>query len=192
MTFVIGSERVPPSESKGPPKNRSSPSRAARLRTCGDLSTRSRTHSLKVTWMVDFEHTNFWRPPGRAVLGVFLIERSHATNTCRKTPRGATPAAHRPGAPLDATRQAAGVPWARSQFPPATLARPRRWGDAGPAAAPAAADQKAGAPGRRHSDSSQVQRSGSAVGNQDLNVFDSTAEPRDRHTLATGGGHLEW
>ena len=47
---VTLSERVPPSESKGPPKNRSAPSRAAPLRTGGDLSTRSRTHSLKVTW----------------------------------------------------------------------------------------------------------------------------------------------
>ena len=50
---VTLSERVPPSESKGPPKNRSGPSRAAPFRTGGDLSTRSRTHSLKVTWVFD-------------------------------------------------------------------------------------------------------------------------------------------
>ena len=49
---------------------------------------------------------------------------------------------------LHATRQAAGVPSARSQPPPVTLARPRRWGGAGPTAAPAASVQQAGAPGR--------------------------------------------
>jgi len=64
----------------------------------------------------------------------------------------ATLADHRPGAALPATRQAAGVPSARSQPPPVTPARPRRWGDAGPTAAPAAADQKAGAPGRQLSE----------------------------------------
>jgi hypothetical protein len=78
---------------------------------------------------------HFSRSPGRAVLGVFLIERAHATNTCRKTPRGATPAGHRSGASAPATKQAAGALSARSQpfNPPprdradgATLGRPRQ------------------------------------------------------------------
>ena len=55
----------------------------------------------------------------------------------------ATLAAKRSGASLPATREAAGVPSAWSQSHPVTLARPRRWCDAGP---PKAA-QKAGAQG---------------------------------------------
>ena len=96
------------------------------------------------------------------------------------------------GAPLPATRQAAGVPSARSQPSPVSLSRPRRWGDAGPPAARAAADQKAGAPGRHRSGSDQRQRaaaaaaaaiSGSerrAASGQPLTTPDSESPPRSR------------
>ena len=79
-------------------------------------------------------HVGLWRRLGCAVLDVFLIDPSHATSTGRKTSRGATPAGHRPGAALHATRQAAGASSAWSQLsndPPrdradgATLGRPR-------------------------------------------------------------------
>ena len=72
--------------------------------------------------------------------------------------RGATLAVRRPGAAVPATRQAAGVPSARSQSVPVTLARPRRWGDAGPQG------QKSGAPGRQ--DSNQDQQSAIRISGQ--------------------------
>ena len=60
---------MPPSESKGPPKNRSAPSRAAPLRTGGDLSTRSRTHSLKVTSVLSLGRRNAKTTPSTLKVG---------------------------------------------------------------------------------------------------------------------------
>ena len=80
---------------------------------------------------------NFWRSSGRA--GIDLVPTMHRrlTFALRTMSTRATPAAHLPGAAVPATRQAAGAPSARSQPPPVTPARPRRWGDAGtPAAKP--------------------------------------------------------
>jgi len=53
-------------QSKGPPMERGASSREARDLTCGDLSTRSRTLSLKVTWLRDMPSCG--QPPA-ATLG---------------------------------------------------------------------------------------------------------------------------
>ena len=92
---------------------------------------------------------NFWRSPGRAGFDIVPTTPIRLPISLRTMSNRATLAGHRNGAAVPATRQAAGVPSARSQPPPVTPARPRRWGDAGRPAAQAAADQKAGAPGRR-------------------------------------------
>ena len=86
----------------------------------------------------------------RGVPGLTLCLRcpSGCTSRPAQCRYRATPAVHRSGAAVPATRQAAGAPSAWSHLSPASPARPRRWGDAGTPAARAAADQKAGAPGR--------------------------------------------
>ena len=91
---------------------------------------------------------DLWRSPGRAGFDIVptMSNRRHPRSAqCLtgqpprytlpvhlSTPRGRPPACHRRG---------------RSPIP-SPSARPRRWGDAGPPAAIAAADQKAGATGR--------------------------------------------
>jgi len=112
-------------QSKGPPMERCAPLREARILTCGDLSTRSRTLSLKMTCGNDSEggasptllseNPDFWRSSGRAGIAIvptmpIRLRLPHRTMASR-----ATPAVHRSGAPLHATMQAAGAPSARSQ-----------------------------------------------------------------------------
>ena len=89
------------------------------------------------------------RSPGRAGFDIVPAMSIRSPLTHRTMSNRATLAAKRFGAPLQATRQAAGVPSVRSQPSPVTPARPRRWCDAGPPAARAAEDQKAGAPGHQ-------------------------------------------
>ena len=115
---------------------------------------------LALTGACRARHCAYDAPPG--------VPPRSAQCRCR-----APPAVHSPGAALHAARQAAGVPSARSQPAPVTPARPRRWGDAGTTAAPAAADQKAGAPGRQCSD----QRSESAGSDSGSRQQSATSSP---------------
>ena len=86
-------------------------------------------------------------PTGACRVRHCAYDALRAASALRTMSNRATLAVHPSGAAVDATRQAAGAPSARSQPSPVTFARPRRWCDAGPTAARAAADQKAGAPG---------------------------------------------
>jgi hypothetical protein len=105
---------------------RSAPSREVRLLTCGDLSTRSRTLSLKMTCGDDADgvtsppyfpdNRGIWRSSGGAgfdIVPTMPIRLRHALRTMSYR---ATLAEDRPGAPLHAAKQAAGVPsvWSQS------------------------------------------------------------------------------
>ena len=66
-------------ESKGPPIQRGGPLRERRSRTCGDLSTRSRTLSLKVTCSQNrIRARGKHSPPGRAGYVIVLVRPTGA------------------------------------------------------------------------------------------------------------------
>ena len=117
------------------------------------------------------DRAGLWRSPGRAGFDIVPPMSFRPRLTLKKRGPGAWLSFRRekvPGTAPIALKAARLPPSARSQSSPFAPARPRRWCDAGTPAAIAAADQKAGAPGRPGFDSGSNQRQRSANSNHEL------------------------